>query len=226
MGLVSSNSNDEKVVLPATHTNVVNGAGVSTMQHVSEQYVPDPKLDWGKKEEEAAEKRMQELFDESNDIIEGEMTELTPLPPMPQIVIEEPIKQEETLGEFLRNVKNDVPARAVVSTTDIDTTQVVRASLEERYLELEETYRCNKKILEEMDEIILQLKNTKGVGYHFRNPVDGSVWQIQDRFAEANVAYQSNAMSRYHVAHTMRKAIGEKQGSLSLTAAKELGYQV
>jgi hypothetical protein len=176
------------------------------MQHVAEQYVPDPKLDWGRDQEIAAEKRMQALFDEANDIIDAEKVESIAIPPAPQIVVKEEPKTEPYVPKSISVLEVKTPER--------------------KYLELEEAYRANKRILEEMDSIVLEMKNRKGIGYHFQDPRTQAVFQIADRFADSNVAYVSNATTRFYVAHTRRQEFGEKSGTLSIKDAQALGYDI
>lgn len=86
-----------------------------------------------------------------------------------------------------------------------------------KYIELEKKKEQYKAYLEELKEVIEKLENEMGVGGHFQDS-DGTVYQVAEhkgRFVH---------FDKYEIKRTRRQ--GERSGSLSLTAAKDLGYEV
>ena len=86
-----------------------------------------------------------------------------------------------------------------------------------RYIELEKKKEQYKLFLEEFKEVTEQLQSEIGIGGHFQD-VEGTVYQV----AEHKGKWVH--FDKYEVKRTRRQ--GEKSGSLSLTAAKDLGYEV
>lgn len=86
-----------------------------------------------------------------------------------------------------------------------------------RYIELEKKKEAYKAYLEELKEVTEQLVSEIGIGGHFQDG-EGTVYQVADavgRFVH---------FDKHEVKRTRRN--GERSGSLSLTDAKNLGYEV
>lgn len=86
-----------------------------------------------------------------------------------------------------------------------------------KYIELEKKKEAYKAFLEELKETVEKLQDEMGTGGHFQDG-EGTVYQVSDhkgRFVH---------FDKYEVKRTRRQ--GERSGSLSLTAAKDLGYEV
>lgn len=81
----------------------------------------------------------------------------------------------------------------------------------------DDQYQVIKQYLKERDELAKQIAERLGVGHHWQDE-DGTVYQV-GRWQGTFVAPKE-----YQVDRTRRE--GEKQGGLSLTAARELGYIV
>jgi hypothetical protein len=86
-----------------------------------------------------------------------------------------------------------------------------------KYIELEKKKDSYRKFLEELKEATQAVVNEVGVGGHFQD-ADGTVYQIEE--SEGKFVY----FDRFEIKRTRRS--GEKSGTLSLTKAKELGYEV
>lgn len=86
-----------------------------------------------------------------------------------------------------------------------------------QYVQLEKKKEEYKKYLEELKEVTEQLQKEIGIGGHFQDP-EGTVYQVHE--AAGRYVY----FDKFEIKRTRRE--GERSGSLSLTAAKELGYEV
>lgn len=91
------------------------------------------------------------------------------------------------------------------------------SSAQTKYIELEKKKDSYKKFLEELKEATQAVVNEIGVGGHFQD-ADGTVYQVEE--SDGKFVY----FDRFDIKRTRR--IGEKSGSLSLTKAKELGYEI
>jgi len=86
-----------------------------------------------------------------------------------------------------------------------------------KYIELEKKKEQYKLYLEELKAVIELLNSEMGTGGHFQDTA-GTVYQVADhkgRFVH---------FDKFEVKRTRRD--GERSGSLSLTAARDLGYEV
>lgn len=88
---------------------------------------------------------------------------------------------------------------------------------QKKYIELEKKKEQYKLYLEELKATVELLKEEIGVGGHFQDD-EGTVYQI----AEATGRFVH--FDKHEVKRTRRE--GERSGSLSLTAARDLGYDV
>jgi hypothetical protein len=86
-----------------------------------------------------------------------------------------------------------------------------------KYVELEKKKELYKAFLEELKVVTEALVKEVGLGGHFQDS-DGTVYIAEE--TTGKFVY----FDRYDIKRTRR--IGEKSGSLSLTKAEELGYQV
>jgi len=91
------------------------------------------------------------------------------------------------------------------------------SSSQMKYIELEKKKDSYKKFLEELKEATQAVVNEVGVGGHFQD-ADGTVYQVEE--SDGKFVY----FDRFEIKRTRRS--GEKSGTLSLTKAKELGYEV
>jgi hypothetical protein len=89
--------------------------------------------------------------------------------------------------------------------------------LQKRFIELDKKKNEYKLILEELTQVVNDLQQEIGTGGHFQD-VEGTVYQIQE--STGKFVY----FEKFEVKRTRRE--GERAGSLSLTKAKELGYEV
>jgi hypothetical protein len=88
---------------------------------------------------------------------------------------------------------------------------------QQKFIELEKKKQEVKKFFEELKAATEELVTEIGVGGHFQDH-EGTVYQVtvpEGRFV---------AFDKYSVVRTRRQ--GEKKGDLSLTKARELGYEV
>ena len=86
-----------------------------------------------------------------------------------------------------------------------------------KYLELEMKKQEYKIFMEEFKMAVIELQEEIGVGGHFQDNM-GTVYQVADatgRFVH---------FDRYEIKRTRRE--GERSGNLSLTVARDLGYEV
>lgn len=88
---------------------------------------------------------------------------------------------------------------------------------QKKFIELEKKKDEYKSYLEDLKDITNQLVEEMGIGGHFQDS-DGTVYQIHE--AEGKFVH----FDKYEVKRTRRD--GERAGSLSLTKAKDLGYEV
>ena len=86
-----------------------------------------------------------------------------------------------------------------------------------KYIELEKKKEQYKAYLEELKATTEQLQSEMGDGGHFQDG-EGTVYQIADHKGKWV------HFDKYQIKRTRRQ--GEKSGSLSLTDAKNLGYEV
>lgn len=89
--------------------------------------------------------------------------------------------------------------------------------LQRKFIELDKKKKEYKEFLELYNEVINSLKEEIGIGSHFQDE-EGTVYQIHEcegKFIPFN---------KYEVKRTRRE--GERSGSLSLSKARELGYEV
>jgi len=86
-----------------------------------------------------------------------------------------------------------------------------------KFVELEKKKQEYKAFLEEFKQITEELASQMGVGGHFQDS-EGTVYQVH--VAEGKFVH----FDKYEVKRTRRD--GERSGSLSLTKAKDLGYEV
>ena len=86
-----------------------------------------------------------------------------------------------------------------------------------KYIELEKKKQEYKLFLEEFKEATEALSKEMGLGGHFQD-MEGTVYQVHD--AEGRFVH----FDKFEVKRTRRD--GERAGSLSLTKAKDLGYDV
>ena len=87
-----------------------------------------------------------------------------------------------------------------------------------KYIELEKKKEEYKAYLEELKETVEKLTDEMGIGGHFQDLHTGCVYQVADhkgRFVH---------FDKHEVKRTRKE--GERSGSLSLTAARDLGYDV
>lgn len=88
---------------------------------------------------------------------------------------------------------------------------------QKKYIELEKKKQEYKVFLEEFKEVTNQLHKEMGLGGHFQD-AEGTVYQIFE--AEGRFVH----FDKFEVKRTRRE--GERAGSLAITKAKELGYDV
>jgi hypothetical protein len=86
-----------------------------------------------------------------------------------------------------------------------------------KFIELEKKKQEYKEFLEQFKEVVNQLQTEMGLGGHFQDP-EGTVYQIFE--AEGRFVHYD----KFEVKRTRRA--GERAGSLSLTKARDLGYEV
>lgn len=84
-----------------------------------------------------------------------------------------------------------------------------------KYIELEKKKQEYKTFLEQFKEVTEQLSKEMGLGGHFQD-AEGTVYQVYE--AEGRFVHYD----KFEVKRTRRE--GERAGSLSITKAKELGY--
>lgn len=88
---------------------------------------------------------------------------------------------------------------------------------QKKYIELEKKKQSYKDFLEELKEATEALSEEMGIGGHFQDAT-GTVYQVhehQGKFVH---------FDKFEVKRTRRD--GERAGTLSLTKAKDLGYDV
>ena len=87
----------------------------------------------------------------------------------------------------------------------------------QRFIELEKRKAEVKKYFDDLQDAVQAVAEEIGIGGHFQDS-EGTVYQIcipEGRF----VQFQ-------HVGYLRTRREGEKKGDLSLTKARELGYEV
>ena len=77
--------------------------------------------------------------------------------------------------------------------------------------------KVRKKLFEDFDAALLAVKNEVGIGGHFQDS-DGVVYKL--------IAPEGKWVKFDSVSYVRTKREGERQGTLSAVAAKELGYEV
>lgn len=90
--------------------------------------------------------------------------------------------------------------------------------LQKNFIETSKQIESLKNQLKELNEKSTELMTQIGLGQSFQDPTDGTVFLI----VEPNGTFIEFKKIGYE--RTRRE--GERSGSLSLTKAKELGYQV
>jgi len=88
---------------------------------------------------------------------------------------------------------------------------------QKKYIELEKKKEQYKVYLEELKATVELLNQEMGIGGHFQD-AEGTVYQVHDN--KGRFVY----FDKYEIKRTRRE--GERSGSLSLTAARDLGYEV
>lgn len=91
------------------------------------------------------------------------------------------------------------------------------STTQQKYIELEKKKEQYKLYLEELKETIELLNQEMGINGHFQDAA-GTVYQI----AESKGRFVH--FDKYEIKRTRRE--GERSGSLSLTTARDLGYDV
>jgi hypothetical protein len=91
------------------------------------------------------------------------------------------------------------------------------SDLQKKFVELDLKKQEYKVFLEEYTQVVNDLQQEIGIGGHFQDQ-SGTVYQLD----ECKGKYQY--FDKYEVKRTRRE--GETKGSLSLTKAKELGYDI
>lgn len=86
-----------------------------------------------------------------------------------------------------------------------------------KFIELEKKKETYKLFLEELKQVTEAVAEEIGVGGHFQDP-EGTVYQVQEA-AGRFIHYD-----KFEIKRTRRE--GERAGSLSLTSARDLGYEV
>jgi hypothetical protein len=88
---------------------------------------------------------------------------------------------------------------------------------QKRYIELEKKKELYKQFIEELKEVTEELVQEVGLGGHFQD-AEGTVYQA------AKAVGRFVHFDDYEIKRTRRE--GERSGSLSLTNARDLGYEV
>ena len=91
------------------------------------------------------------------------------------------------------------------------------SDLQKRFVELDIKKQEYKAFLEEYTQIVSDLQQEIGIGGHFQDHF-GTVYQLDE--CKGKFTY----FDKYEVKRTRRD--GETKGSLSLTKARELGYDI
>ena len=88
---------------------------------------------------------------------------------------------------------------------------------QKKYIELEKEKQEYKTFLEDFKKVTEDLSKEMGLGGHFQDS-EGTVYQVHE--ADGTFVH----FDTYEIKRTRRD--GERAGSLSLTKAKDLGYDV
>jgi butyrate kinase len=91
------------------------------------------------------------------------------------------------------------------------------SELQQKFVELDLKKAEYKKFLEEYKQAVNDLAKEVGVGGHFQD-LEGTVYQLDECLGKFQY------FDRYEVKRTKR--VDESRGSLSVTKAKELGYDL
>ena len=86
-----------------------------------------------------------------------------------------------------------------------------------RFIELEKKKEESKKFYEEFKQVTEQLAEEVGIGGHFKDS-EGTVYQV--------VVPEGKFVPFDKVSYIRTRRSHEKRGDLSLTKARELGYEV
>lgn len=91
------------------------------------------------------------------------------------------------------------------------------SDLQQKFVELDFKKAEYKKFLEEYKQVVTDLAQEIGVGGHFQD-LEGTVYQLDECLGKFQY------FDKYEVKRTKR--VDESRGSLSVTKAKELGYDL
>ena len=122
----------------------------------------------------------------------------------------EPYNEDTYFSDVAVHVGNFIDKILFEENTMLTDTQ-------KKYIELEKKKQEYKVFLEEFKEVTSQLHKEMGLGGHFQD-AEGTVYQIFE--AEGRFVH----FDKFEVKRTRRE--GERAGSLAITKAKELGYDV
>jgi len=87
-----------------------------------------------------------------------------------------------------------------------------------KFIELSKQYESLKESMKAHKQELVELMAEIGVGSHFQDPEDGTVFQI--------VKPSGTFISFDEVAYERTKRNGEAKGTLSMKKADELGYKL
>jgi hypothetical protein len=91
------------------------------------------------------------------------------------------------------------------------------ATLLERFIELDKKKNEVKDFFDKYFQAVTDVKQIAKLGFHFQDD-EGTVYQLDE------MQWKNVRITPYEVKRTRRE--GERQGSLSLTKARDLGYKV
>jgi hypothetical protein len=87
-----------------------------------------------------------------------------------------------------------------------------------KFIELSKQYESLKESIKVRKQELVELMAEIGIGSHFQDPEDGTVFQI--------VKPSGTFISFDDVAYERTKRNGEVKGSMSMKRADELGYKI
>ena len=100
---------------------------------------------------------------------------------------------------------------------DIRITNPEVATALERFIKLDKEKAAVKDFFDRYHQAVTDVKQIAKLEFHFQDE-EGTVYQLDE------LQWKNVRMTPYDIKRTRRE--GERQGSLSLTKAKELGYEV
>lgn len=87
-----------------------------------------------------------------------------------------------------------------------------------KFIDLSKKYEASKELMKAMKQELTALMTEIGVGAHFQDPADNTVFQI--------FKPSGTFISFDEVAYERTKRAGEVKGSMSMKRADELGYNL